>query len=479
MMKKKKIQLIVPPFSEQSAMRGEERIDLIVDNAVRVYPPLGLCYLASSLAKIKEVEVKIIDSAAQCLNFNDIIEVIKVEEPLIIGITVTSFTLRSTYYLINKIRKHFTTNIIIVVGGAHITYFPQSVFDLGADYGFSGDSEFSFPKFVQQIISRNSVENISGLIWRQNGKLLVNSPEPIKELDSLPFPDRDIIDRQKYHFYFISGNFTTVITSRGCPFDCIFCGLPNQKRYLKRSIKNVIEEIKILKDKYYYISFADDILTLERNRVEELCARLLSEKINIIWGCQVRADNVDLDLFKVMKEAGCREVRFGVETGNERIRREIMGKDISNEIYIKAIGEAKRAGLETAGFFLFGSPQETLENMEETIAFSKKLGLDYASFLLATPIPGSRLFNIALSEGKFKRTVWKKVMEGKRETPIYTPDGVSLNQMKNMLRKAYAQFYLRPSYLARQLAKSENLNEIKSKIRTGINLLKDRLKIRV
>lgn len=474
-MEKPKILFVVPPFSEHGHDRGKIHV-VRGKRELRVYPTLGVCYLISGLESNKKLDydVELIDAPAENLTLDSLIRKIIMAKPTIIALTVTTFTLYISHQIVVACKKTIPSAKIIL-GGIHITHSPNDFRYFDADYALRGDCEFTIKQLVEAILQKKDVRGIRGIIYKENGNVIVTEPAVIDDLDSINFPDRTRLDPQKYIFPLFNKKFTTIIGSRGCPYKCIYCGLPYNRKYKTRSVANIIQEMKIIQSHgYEYVSFSDDIFTLDRKRGVELCNQIKNNFNALKWGCATRADCVDYDLFKIMKDAGCLDVRFGVESGNEHIRKEIIHKDISNEQYIKAINAAKKSGLITIGFFLFGYPTETFENMKETIIFAKKLNLDYAYFGITVPIPNSEIYVRALKEKKIDKNIWRDVIYRKKEIPFYCPDGVSLEDMRGLMTKANRSFYLRPMYLFMKLKSIESIEELFFKIKMGLNFLLNR-----
>jgi radical SAM superfamily enzyme YgiQ (UPF0313 family) len=436
---------------------------------IQCYPPLGLAYLASSLEK-SNIPVKIIDARALNISEKETVEMLCDFFPKVIGIYVTSFNLPHIYNLIKKIKD--AMNSTVIVGGPHVTHYPQSVLTLNADYGMVGDGERSLVKFMKKYERRN-VQKVEGLIYFKNKKMFVNPPKIIKNLDTLPFPSRHLLPNKKYYSPLHKGMTTTMVTSRGCPFDCIFCGSPNKKSYRKRSPKNVIKEIELIANEgFEYIEIEDDCFTLDRERVKKICELIIRKKIKIDWGCETRIDCVDEKLLSLMRRAGCINVRYGIESGNEKIRSDIIGKKISNEEIRKVIKNMKEEGLISVAYFMFGHPTETFKQMKETIEFALEIDPDYADFHLAIPIPGSRLFRIAIEEGKIEKNVWDKVTRG-APIPVYVPNNVALSEMIEIQRIAYKTFYGRVSCVIKNAMRMKNIEDLISKARTSLILAKN------
>ncbi len=464
----KKVILVVPPFSEEAAMSAEQEYRQDT-RELRLYPSLGLAYLAAELLS-RGIACEIIDSAALALNSEEAANLIFSKNPSVVGITVTSFTLQATNSLVRKL-KEIKPTLPIVVGGPHITHWPDSVFDLGADYGIRGDGENSLSELVESLSKINPpFANIEGLVMKKdNGISINNGIAVIQNLDRLSFPARNLLPEERYIFVMsYVGKFATVISARGCIFDCIYCGIPHKKQLHVRSIDNIISELKsIANDSYGYVNFIDDCFTIDRNRTVELCNQISRNNIKIKWGCATRADYIDYELLKIMKTAGCYDIRFGVESGVEQIRCSSIGKRIPDKIFIKSFQDAKKAGLITAGFFLFGHPGETIQDMRKTVRFAKKLNPHYAAFMLATPVPGSRLFNISLKDGKLNTDIWRKISVNQVPVPVYTPGAVTLREMKALQAQASVSFYLRPKSIILKLNEIRHPKELFFKLKIG------------
>jgi radical SAM superfamily enzyme YgiQ (UPF0313 family) len=407
---------------------------------LELYLPLGLCYLAANLKK-NDFSVEIYDLMAVKKNINDLITKIMIEKPRLIGIPVTSFSLFNVNQFIKIIRKNSDSKIVL--GGPHITHMPEFVELLGADYGIRGDGEHSIVKLMNYLSGKKiNISDIPGLVYFKK-KLITKETTYIGDLDKLPYPDFNVLGNTRYFSPIANGKYAMMVASRGCPFDCVYCGLPYKKRRNSRKLRCIIKEMKILvKQGYKYIDFRDEIFTFDMNRVYKLCRMIIKEKIKIKWGCETRIDFVDYTLLKIMKQAGCQDLKFGIESGSERIKK-ILGKGIKNEKIIKIFKEMHKLRLKSVAFFLFGHPTETIGDMGATVNFIKKLKPDYMDLMLAVPIPGSRLYKIGINEGKIKKNVWEDVMNG-GEIPVYLPDGVKLSEIKYLQRKSCLEFLLNP-----------------------------------
>jgi anaerobic magnesium-protoporphyrin IX monomethyl ester cyclase len=247
------------------------------------------------------------------------------------------------------------------------------------------------------------LKGIGGISYRNNGEIVHNPERPfIKDLDSIPFPSRDLLfNKASYN----SEDMGILMTSRGCPYRCTYCATSIWKRNTRyRSLDNVIDEIKFVINRYgtTQFTFKDDSFTVNRKRVHEFCDRLIDKKIKIKWDTNTRVNLVDEELFIKMKEAGCNSIKVGIETGSERILK-LMRKHISLEQCREAARLFKKVGIHWTGYFMMGLPTETKEDAYRTLNFMKELKPDYASFCTYEPFPGTELFDIGLNKGLTKQ----------------------------------------------------------------------------
>ncbi|MFH1825336.1 MAG: radical SAM protein [Candidatus Firestonebacteria bacterium] len=439
------------------------------------YPHLGLGYLASFLKK-ENFSVEILDASVEMLNVENIIDIIKDKKPFIVGITVTTPLIRTVYSIIKRIKSE-NIKCEIVLGGAHISIDPEIIEDMDVQYGFIGEAEYGFLKLCKRLVrDQGEFDEIDGLVYNNNGIIKINKKKVPDDLDALPFPARDLIDNDKYFSPVISGRITSMITARGCPFNCAYCSRPAVgKEYRVRSLENIIKEVKEVINKYEvkYINFEDDTFTLNKDRTRQFCEKVIDEKIKVSWGCQTRADLVDAELLKVMKDSGCIKVSFGVETGSERIRY-LINKKVKNEDYIKAFKWCHELGMETNAFVMFGHPTETIKEMEESIKFTCKLSPNYAAFYITTILPGSILCDEAIKEGIIKHPlVWRRYMRGEEYLPSYIPSGLNKKDLDEMSKRAFRKFYLRFKYILSRVRIIRNFNDLKRNIKSGWTIIKD------
>lgn len=432
------------------------------------YPQLGLCYLEAKLQQ-GGFSAEILDGLF--LDQKNIFDRIKENSPKLIGIHVVSPTIPEVLCLIKGLR--LVSKSPIVLGGPHITHCPESIQSFSADYGIRGDGEESLLQLVKFLsYEEGNIEDIPGIIFKRDGLLQVSERAEISDLDQLPPPNFKPAAESPYFSPLISERMTTMIISRGCPFDCVYCALPNKRCYKTRSVDNILTELAMNVNKgYTYIDFKDDNFTYDMSRTEDLCQRVIEERIEFNWGCTTRVDFLNEKLICLMRKAGCSNIKFGIESGVRRVQ-QVIGKVVPIDKIMSTIQLIKRYGIDTIAYFSLGHPGETLSDMRQTTNLIKKIQPDYIEVFLCNPIPGSRLFDIAVEEGKLSADFWSLV-DKIDIMPIYVPDGLNLKDMRELQKQAYRKFYFNSGYILFQLRKVKHFKELWNKARLALLLWKE------
>ena len=412
-------------------------------------PPLGLAYLASMVRD--EHDVRIVDSLAEDYNYGDVERIIKKYDPDVVGITSTTSMIPDAY-AIAKIAKRYNENVKIVMGGPHVTFLPERTFQECPyiDFIVRGEGELTFRELINSLERDGDPSNILGLSINLRDKVRNNPPRPlIKDIDTIPMPSYDLLPMEKYQANGV--RFGTVMTSRGCPFNCAFCSSSLQfgKRWRGHSDSRVIEELKHLHEKYRIreIEFLDDTFTLNKHRAIRIARRIVKEGLDISWSASSRVDTFTEEVAEAMKKSGCHTIYFGIESGSRKTLN-FIGKGITPEQSISAVKKAKRHKLRALGSFVIGFPEETKEDIKKTIKFSKKVGVDFAQFTIATPYPGTRLWKYASAKKLILTFDWRKYTT---LDPVMKLKNFTSQQITKLLQKAYISFYLRPSFLIKDL----------------------------
>ncbi|MBI5148125.1 radical SAM protein [Candidatus Pacearchaeota archaeon] len=464
-MKAKKVLLIMPNYRRVYKYVSEE--------ATMVEPPLGLAYIASYLRKNK-VSVAILDAAALDLDYEQIKNYVDKFNPDIIGITSTTIIIEEAYRIAKAIKNE---KRMIIVGGPHPSILPKKTLEECDEIDISAIGEGE--EIMLELANGKKLEKIRGITYRKGKKIISNKcRELIKILDSLPFPARDLLPLDKY--YTIGTRKSpnaTLVTSRGCPYNCNFCVNRNVlgKGFRARSVENVVAEIDELVKKYGVkeIDIIDDNFTLIPERAERICDELIKRKYDLIWklGNGVRADKINETLIKKMKQARCYSIAFGIETGNPEILKNINKGETLEDIE-KAVKLAKKYKILTTGFFIIGNLGDNEKTMQQTIDFAKKLDLDIAQFQVFIPIPGSDYTKIIEKEGKILASSWSDY--GAFKKPIFIHGSLTPELMERMQKKAYHDYYLRPRMIIRKLLEIRTFKQLKAYIQAGIAVLKFR-----
>ena len=349
---------------------------------------------------------KAIESAEYPI-WDEVGTVISSFNPDVVGISVLTPKVPSTFR-IAKICKKINPKIKIVVGGQHPTIRPEEMLsNQDIDFVVRGEGEQTLSELINCLQSSHEYyDNIAGLSFNRNGCLCHNQDRDcIGELDLLPLPARDMLfDFETY----TPAQLSMIMTSRGCPFQCSFCSSRNMwgRKVRFRSIDNILNEIFELKEKYSVrnITFMDDSFTVNRNRAEQICYALIDNHVNVTWSCLTRVDMISDEIIALMKKAGCTKLDIGIESGNQRIL-DLIRKDITLEQVRKAVDVLKRNKMFWSGFFMFGFPTETEQEVYDTVRFMHELKPDWANISIFTAYPGTPLYKLALKKGMISEPI--------------------------------------------------------------------------
>jgi len=363
------------------------------------YQHIGLGYLSSYLEN-SGVEVKVIDAKLERLTLEEVVEMTLHEEPDVIGLTAMTHEIDRANEIAVSIKNRIN-EALFIVGGVHVTALPRetlsaySVFDIG----IIGEGELTLQKLVDMLAqSKRDFSAIDGIVYRKGTGIMLNKEQSwIQDLDSLPFPA---------WCHFPKATVYRIITSRGCPFPCVFCMRASGKTQRVRSPENVVSEIEhvIKVKKPEKFMFSDETFTLNKNHVNRICDLLIEKNLHkeIKWGSTTRVDVISFELLDKMKSAGCYEIQFGVESGNEQVLRAIR-KNIHMDQASKAINLAKKVGLHTEAAFILGHPNETFDTAYDTINFAAELNPDILQLGIMVPYPGTEVAKMAeRGEGGYK-----------------------------------------------------------------------------
>jgi len=367
--------------------------DPVEKQVMKPYPPMGLLYLSAYLEK-QGVEHEVFDSTFAA--FEELIGKIDSEKPEFIGIYVNFLTRNNVIKLIDHIRKsNFSASTKIIVGGPDVRYYAENYLENGADFVVVGEGEITFHEIISN--GKNFAE-IPGLIWKSEGQIIKNPERPlIRDLDSLPFPNRKKIDLQKYldtwkkhHSY----SSLTISTQRGCPYSCKWCShAVFGDTYRRRSPVSVVEELAFLVKEYNPDSFwfVDDVFTMSEKWMMEFQEELKRKNVKISYECITRADKLSEKLIAVLKNTGCHTLWVGAESGSQRVI-DLMDRRVDVKQVRKMIRMASEQGIKAGTFIMLGYPEETVEDIRETIHHLKESNPDIFTINKAYPIKGTKMY---------------------------------------------------------------------------------------
>ena len=410
------------------------------DNSIFRFPPLGLGYLAAYL-KSHGVQVQLVDCTF--MNEEEALDKIRRSRPRIIGVQVMFSMKEKAIEFARLLRRDCQ---ILVAGGPLPTSNPDEFLSY-FDVIVVGEGEETLLDLVEAVERDTSLANVAGIVFKDKGRVRHTALRDfIGDLDSVPFPSREFFDNKAYKRYY-RRNFgyttTSILTSRGCPFQCDFCSRPVfGNRFRARTAANVADEVEdVQRLGYDRVWFADDCFTLNRSRLLSICDELVSRRIRVGWECLSRVDTVDLEVAERMREAGCVRVFFGIESGNDRILR-VMRKQATVSQARQAVEVFRKVGIQTGAFFILGYPSEDEKTVLDTVNFASSLPLDYLSFTFPYPIPGTPLFervNDRMMLEDWKEPTGFHLIKHR----LLFRSCLSENKLKFALVKGMIQFYLR------------------------------------
>ena len=425
-------------------------------------PPLGLLYLAAQLEK-DQVSIRVVDAGMEGLSIDQTLDRIREIGPRLIGLSATTPEIQAVEDFA-AIIKAALPEIAIVLGGPHPTLDPDGV--LGqpqVDYVIRGEGEFSFSEFCREYLGgRRDGFVIAGLSYKTDGRATHQPDRPlIENLDDAPMPARHLLPMSLYRNYgrvYKRKPVQVMITSRGCPFRCIFCAHEIfGHRYRFNSAERMIEEVKVLVKDYGVreILFREDNFTASRPRVYEFCDLIHKENLDLSWMALSHVNSIDADLCRTMVEAGCWHMGMGVESGSPEIQR-ILKKNLDLDRALESFDIVQKAGLRTLAFFMIGNYGDTADTIRQTIDFACRLNTDFAIFTITTPFPKTELFERAVQEGLITNFDPSQLCNNpaifKQKHPILRTPTLSAEELEQWQRRAILRFYLRPRQILRILS---------------------------
>ncbi|MBU0461790.1 MAG: B12-binding domain-containing radical SAM protein [Nanoarchaeota archaeon] len=435
--------------------------------------PLGLGYIGT-ISKQMGYNVHLIDAEARKLSVEEIVEEVNQHQPSIIALNIVATNIGLARKILSQV--HITPSTLVMAGGAHPTLLPEVVFKTIPEIQIivRGEGELVWAKILCNFPNLR-LHEVKGISFRMGDSIVHNPDEQlIEDLDEIPFIDRTLFTNDPYK----KGGSAeaAVISSRGCNYNCVFCSVPSlcRRRVRFRSVNNVVDEIELLHRMYGVTSirFMDDNFTHKLDRVRELSSEFIKRGINIKWRALSRLENIDEETLSLMKQAGCYLLSFGIESANRDVQR-LIRKIVDLDKLKKTLQICKKIGIKTKGFFTIGYPDETDDQINQTIDFAVNSGFDDICISIVRVFPATSLSDILMARGwneeetlsyhQFK-SVLKKDELNEQEKMMYdslSKQGfkfdkfvkyhvantrsmckLSLDELDNKIKQAYKEFYL-------------------------------------
>jgi len=449
----------------------------------------GLGYLAGSLLANGYTDVTLHDGAVEDISVAQVLDnAIADKRPYdIVGISAPTVLIENAWAAASEAKAR---GAITILGGPHLTLQPdESMQKTEVDLVVRGEGESAIVEILrvleqstvdsrQSTVNSEQLKNILGLSWRDsNGKVQHNLDRPLRpDVDNIPLPAYHLFKIERYtNLQPLTDGLDpharayTIVTSRGCPYKCIYCSKPiTGDTWRGRSVENVVKEWRMLVKDFHAteIGVTDDIWNLDMKRAKDLCRAIIAEGLNTVPWVTVhgmKVNHTDLELFQLMKAAGCKRVGFGVENGDEYILKRVIKKSQTFDQVRAAFKNARNAKLQTMGFFIFGMPQETEATMEKTIRLALELDPDLAHFMIAAPYPGTELWKLVEKEGILFSHNWDDYAIQADKAHFQIGD-LTAELVERKWHEANRRFFLRPSRIARRLMMADTWRNLPRRI---------------
>lgn len=443
----------------------------IRDESLGLVPPMSLLYVAALMER-EGVDVDLIDMAAENLDYSATLKRITAFAPDLLGFTITTMSFHAVLRWISRLKAD--TALPVLVGGEHVRLYPDETMSHDEiDFCIIGESELPLPQFIRAYRDGKPLDGIKSLGFRKDGRLsLERTIQVVEDIDSVPFPSRHLIRNELYENILTrKKNFTAMISSRGCPFNCAFCNA-NHQTYRARSPGNFVDEIELNLKQFNIRDFDiyDSTFTADRKRVIGICDEIRRRKLDVGFSVRSRVDVVDKEMIDSLKSAGCHTIMYGIESSNPEILRR-MNKGITPAQVMETVGYTSRLGIGTLGYFMFGFPGETRETIEDTIRFSLRLPLDYAQFTVLLPFPETEIYSFYRKQGL--EDYWSEYTrnESKERLIDLIDTGFTREEITAYVALAYRRFYFRPRIIWNRVRNLRSFGEFRRLLNGAIGIL--------
>lgn len=443
-----------------------------VNAEINTMPPLGLLYLEAYLHRHSHHEVRIIDCLAEKWDLARLEEEVRRESPHVVGTTGHTHDLVDMLE-VTRMVKRVHPEIRTWWGGAHVSDFPRECMTFPeVDGAIPFEGEEAFCEVLDRLERGEGLEGVKGIYYRKNGEVAYTGPRPvIRDLDALPFPRRSVLDYHKY--YYVLGNAvtaTSLISSRGCPYNCTFCNTPGRGTWRYRTAANVVDEMEeCVRLGIGEIYFVDDTFNVRKDRVHQICEEIKRRQLKVSWNIRARVNIIDEALVDNLLSAGCTRVHIGVEAGTDEGMKG-LNKALTVEKVRRGFQVLKRSGITTVCYFMIGCPHErTAEDVYRTVDFAIELDPDYCLFGIMTPYPKTAVYELGVRKGILDPDHWKRFILNPRPgfKPQVWTEFFTEEELEDLCERAFKRFYLRPKQMFRKLLEVRNLRDLGRKLKAG------------
>ena len=441
--------LIDPPDELLSSPDGGERES--PTEMHEAYPPLGLLYVAASLRR-DGVDCGIVEARTLRLSDNDVMRTVEKERPQCVGITAITARIHSALRIAAGVKLMYPA-ITVILGGPHVNFEHRTVIENHAvDFCVRSEGEVTAVQLLRALSDGTNVADVAGITFMRDGEVVATPDRPfVRDLDSLPFPARDLLQHPAYTGAWTEGEpFSPMLATRGCPYSCAFCDAPAiwGRRHRRRPVDNVLDELEYARNELgvKYVRFVDDLLLANRPWAMALCQGMADRGLDdLAWACDGRVGLMSEELLTAVKQANCRVIFYGIEFGNQRIL-DLCKKGFKLDQVRRTIEMTAKVGISSYGYFMMGYPTETVETVEDTINFAKNLainhGLDNAGFSIVTPFPGTELYDYCKERNMLRTSDWR-YYSYQLNTGVIELEHITDTQLHELYERAILEFQFR------------------------------------
>jgi radical SAM superfamily enzyme YgiQ (UPF0313 family) len=470
-MRPQRLVFVEPPYvcwdrRRDRVREGEEEI-----------PGIGTLTLAA-VARERGHRVHIVDGKRTGTPVEDVAASVARLAPDHVGISATTISIHNAARIAAGV-KALVPGAVVTVGGPHVSALPEPTLETfaGFEYGIAGEGERSYVDLIARLAEGADVRGVAGLVWRDGGRVRANPPAPYldgDELDRLPEPAWDLVpgfplDFQPNVFNYRATPVASVVTSRGCPFSCTFCDRSTSGRKGRfHSVDYVVALCRRLERMgVRHVLFYDDLFTVSRRRIVELCDRFLAEGFRFTWSCNSHPNLLDGEHLRLMRRAGCWQIAYGIESGSQRIL-DVVKHEVRIPRMLETLRQTRAAGIRTKGLLMMAHPTEGEDSLAETVNFLRTAPLDLVQITKFTPYPGTPSYPTVRQHGAFDED-WERM---NAMNWVFVPKGLTAEVLERYFRLAYRAFYTRPDVLwglARTLAAEPRyLRRVATYVRVGL-----------